>query len=294
MPVPTVTSVNPNQGPCAGGTTILVGGTNFIGVSLVTFGGDSSASFTVSPPNQLTAFLPPNSAGTVDVRVTNSDGTSAPCPADLFFYTPAVPTVTGVSPAQGPTAGGTTVTVMGTNFLNATAVTFGGVSATFTINSDTQITAFSPPGTAGTVDVQVSSPDGTSSPTPVDRFTYVPAIPTVTNVSPNQGPAAGGTTVTITGTNFLNATAVTFGGALPAPSPMILAALKGPRPAGTPGPGPGPGPGPIPDTSAVFVVNSDTQLTAFSPAHAVGTVHVQVTNPDGTSTPTAADQFTYQ
>jgi hypothetical protein len=116
----------------------------------------------------------------------------------------------------------------------------------------------------------------------------LPAISTVTGVSPNQGPSAGGTTVTITGTNFLNAIAVTFGGAPPAPSPVAPAPL--------PGGFPGPVPIPVPGTgnSAMFVVNSATKITAFSPAHAVGTVHVQVTGPDGTSTPTAADQFTYQ
>jgi hypothetical protein len=285
MAVPTITSANPGQGPTAGGSTVQVVGTNFVGVTLVTFG-DASTAFTCTPPTQLTAFSPPHAAGTVDIRVTNADGTSDPCTEDLFLYVPAVPTVTGVAPPQGPTAGGTTVTITGTNFLYITSVTFGGVSATFTINSGTQITAFSPPGAAGTVDVQVSCSDGTSSATSADRFTYVPAIPTVTGVSPPQGPTAGGTTVTITGTNFLNATAVTFGG-------ISLAPYSCCGPQGIEE-GADAGAGPTPTTSAMFVVNSTTQITAFSPAHAAGIVHVQVTNSDGTSAPTAADQFTYQ
>jgi hypothetical protein len=152
---------------------------------------------------------------------------------------------------------------MGNGFLSATAVNFGSATATFTVNSDNQITAFSPPGSAGTVDVQVTNNVGTSAPTPPDRFTYQPIMPTVVGLSTTNGPAAGGTTVTIMGSGFLNATAVNFGGT---------------------------GPG----TSASFVVQSANQITAFTPPHAAGTVHVQVTTSDGTSAPTTADQFTYQ
>jgi hypothetical protein len=273
MATPTVTSVTPNQGPTAGGTTVTITGTNFLSCGSVAFG-DPPAQFIVNSATQLTAFAPPSSAGTVDVRVTNADGTSAPGSADLYFYTATPPTVTGVAPAVGPTAGGTTVTITGTNFLNANAVLFGTQPATFTINSPTQITAFAPPNAAGTVDVQVCNPDGSSSLSPSDRFTYQSTPPTVTGVTPNAGPASGGTTVTITGTNFLGASSITFGGPAPAPTPA---------PNGGPPPGAGNG----------FVVNSATQITAFMAPHAPGMVHVRVTTTDGTSAPSAADQFTY-
>ena len=210
MGAPTVTSVVPNTGPSGGGTTVNVSGTNFLGANLVIFG-DASASFTVTGPSSLTAFSPPHVPGTVDVRVGNMDGASPPCPADLYFYTGSPPTVSGVAPAQGPTAGGTTVTITGSGFLNASGVTFGGVSAAFTVNSDTQITAFSPAGSGGTVDVQVTNANGTSAPAPADQFTYLAVTPTVSGLSTNSGPAAGGTTVMILGNGFLNATAVTFG-----------------------------------------------------------------------------------
>src|SRR5215469_18556438 len=112
MAIPTVTSVMPNTGPSNGGTTVNVSGTNFLGANLVAFG-DASASFTVIGPGALTAFSPPHVPGTVDVRVTNADGTSAPGAADLYFYASSPPTVTGVATGQGPTAGGTTVTITG-------------------------------------------------------------------------------------------------------------------------------------------------------------------------------------
>ena len=83
------------------------------------------------------------------------------------------PTVTNVSPNQGPTTGGTTVTITGTNFIGATSVKFGVTSATtFTVNNATSITATSPAGSVGTVHIIVTTPAGTSSTTVNDQFTY--------------------------------------------------------------------------------------------------------------------------
>ena len=83
------------------------------------------------------------------------------------------PTVTGVSPQTGSPSGGTTVTISGSGFTNASAVSFGGAAATgFTVDSGTQITATAPAGT-GTVDVTVTTPAGTSATSGADQFTYV-------------------------------------------------------------------------------------------------------------------------
>ena len=139
---------------------------------------------------------------------------------------------------------------------------FGTVAtSSFTVNSETQITAVSPAG-SGTVDVTVTTPGGTSAIAGVDQFTYVapPAIPTVTSILPTSGPVAGGTPVTITGSGFTGASKVLFG---------TVAASS-------------------------FTVNSATQITAVSPAAAVsGTVDVRVTTPGGTSAISPADKFTY-
>ena len=109
----------------------------------------------------------------------------------------------------GTAAGGTLVTITGTGFTGATAVDFGTTKAThFTIVSSTEITAKSPAGT-GVVDVTVTTPKGTSAVNrPADAFSYAPVV---TKISLSQGPASGGTTVTITGTNLLHAKAVDFG-----------------------------------------------------------------------------------
>ena len=78
--------------------------------------------------------------------------------------------VTGISPSSGPAAGGTQVTVSGSDFTGTTAVDFGTVAAAVYSVSADQITIVSPPG-SGTVDVTVTTPDGTSAKGAADRFT---------------------------------------------------------------------------------------------------------------------------
>jgi hypothetical protein len=88
----------------------------------------------------------------------------------------AAPVVTGVNPTSGAAAGGTSVTVTGKYFTGATGVTFGAVAATsFTVNSDTSITATSPAGAAHTtVDITVTTPGGTSATSAADHYYYTP------------------------------------------------------------------------------------------------------------------------
>jgi hypothetical protein len=87
------------------------------------------------------------------------------------------PTVTLVAPNSGPAAGGTSVTITGTNLTGATAVKFGTVAASsFTVNSAVQITATSPAGSGG-VDVRVTTPAGTSAISAGDAFTFITAPP---------------------------------------------------------------------------------------------------------------------
>ena len=84
------------------------------------------------------------------------------------------PTVTGISPSQGPETGGTAVTIIGTGFTGATSVGFGVTGAlTLKVDSDTQITTTSTAGT-GTVDVTVITKAGTSPVGSADQFVYQP------------------------------------------------------------------------------------------------------------------------
>jgi hypothetical protein len=84
-----------------------------------------------------------------------------------------IPTVTAVTPNTGVAAGGTAVTISGTNFIGASSVLFGATSQpTFTVVNATTITCNSPAHAAGLVDVTVVNIYGTSPTGTPDHFTY--------------------------------------------------------------------------------------------------------------------------
>ncbi len=86
----------------------------------------------------------------------------------------SAPTVTNVTPNSGSTVGGTKVTITGSAFCTTTAVNFGSTAASsFVIISDTEIQAVTPAESAGTVDVTITNPFGTSATSPADHFTFV-------------------------------------------------------------------------------------------------------------------------
>ena len=264
-PVPAVSKVTPNTGTTPGGATVTITGTSFTNVLSVKFALGDATSFTVTSPTSITAVTPAHVEGTVDVTVTTTIGTSSAAAGDQFTYTtpppPTPPSVTAVSPPSGPTAGGTTVTITGSKFTGATFVRFASLTApSFSVLSDTTITAVSPSRAAGAVDVTVSDAYGTSAKSPGDLFTYVaPPLPTVFAITPSTGSTTGGTAITITGSNFTGVTAVRF---------ARVAALS-------------------------FAVISPTSITAVSPAHSAGAVDVTVVASGGTSAVSSSDLFTY-
>ncbi|MEU5808658.1 IPT/TIG domain-containing protein [Streptomyces sp. NPDC047718] len=226
--VPVVTDIAPNNGPTAGGTSVILTGTGFTGATAVKFAGVPATSFTVNSATQITAVTPAGNAGAAAVTVTTPAGTSAP---GAFFYV-APPVLNSADPAQGPTAGGAVVTLTGSNLLNATTVRFGSTNAaSFTVVSATQITATAPPGT-GSSPITVITSGGTSNPV---AFTYV-ATPALTALVPLAGPTSAGTVVTLTGTNLATAKAVTFGGTAVSFTVVSDTQITGVAPAGPAGP----------------------------------------------------------
>jgi hypothetical protein len=188
-------------------------------------------------------------------------------------YPVTLPVITGVSPASGGTAGGSTVRITGTGLDGATVVRFGAAPGTITADSATQITVTSPPSTstaagtagspapatatgAGIVDVTVTTPGGTSHHTAADHYTYTASQPAITRVSPDGGGTSGGTTVTVTGTGLAGATAVRFGSA-----------------------------------AATITADSATQITVTSPP-GTGRVDITVATPAGTS-PASQGHYSY-
>jgi len=250
--VPAISGVNPVSGSPAGGTSVVLTGSNFTGATAVTLGGAAATSFTVDSATQITAVTPAHAAGAVDVVVTTPGGSAT---ASNGFTYIAAPAISSINPTSGPAAGGTSVVLTGSNFTGATAVTLGGTAATsFTVVSATQITAVTPAHAAGAVNVVVTTPGGNATAT--GGFTYI-AVPAISGVNPASGSPAGGTSVVLTGSNFTGATAVTLGGA----------------------------------AATSFIVDSATQITVVTPAHAAGAVDVVVTTSNGSAT--AVGGFTY-
>jgi hypothetical protein len=263
---PTVTSVSPGQGVDRGGTLVTITGTGFTNATEVDFdSADPDFTFTVVSDTEITTTTASHADGTVDVTVVTPDGTSAVTPADQFTFLPGTE-ITGISPASGPTAGGNTVTITGTGFTGTTAVWFQQnvnftthiQPASFTVDSDTQITATVPPApgnVTGNAEVSVFTPLGPAS--LLNSYRY--AGPTVTSVTNNFGLVTGGTTISIKGTGFTSGATVQFG-STPATSVTVL---------------------------------SSTSLKAVTPLGAPGLVDVTVTTPDSTSPVVNGDRFTY-
>lgn len=147
---------------------------------------------------------------TISARATVASSVSDPVAAnnlatrDTAVSSPPAPTITSLTPSAG--AVGSSVTIGGTGLVTAFSVTFDGTSASFTVVSDTEITATVPAGaTTGPVAVTTNSGTATSA----TSFT-VGVAPTITSFSPTTG--AVGVTVTINGTAFTGATAVKLNG----------------------------------------------------------------------------------
>jgi alpha-tubulin suppressor-like RCC1 family protein len=178
--------------------------------------------------------------------------------AHMAAFGEPIPVVSAISPNHGAIAGGTSVTITGANFEAGATVKFGKAEATgVTVNSASSITATAPAG-SGTVDVIVSTLSGISPLVAADRYTYV-APPQITKLSPKAGSAVGGTTVTITGTNFIGVTAVKFG---------AVGAVS-------------------------FSVNSPTKITAVTPAETPAAVQVSVATEFGTTPATSGDVYKF-
>jgi hypothetical protein len=176
---PTIQSVSPGAGATTGGTRVTIAGQGFTGATSVTFGG-TSAGFTLDSATEISAIAPtgPSGGGTVPVVVTATAGATPADPAADFTYAVQAPIVDAVEPSSG--GAGLTVTITGSRFEKnpkkgpvVTKVFFGANPATsVVVKSSRSITCVVPAG-AGTVDVTVVDPKGTSAINqPGDQFTY--------------------------------------------------------------------------------------------------------------------------
>jgi large repetitive protein len=164
---PTISSFSPKSGPV--GTSVRINGSGFAGATAVRFNGVAAASFTVNAQGTRIDTTVPTGATTGKITVTTPGGTATS--AANFTVTIPAPTITSFSPTSGRT--GAVITITGTAFTGATAVRFGGVRASFVVNSATQITATVPVGAVtGKISVTTAGGTGTSA----MNFTVVPTF----------------------------------------------------------------------------------------------------------------------
>jgi len=236
-PAPSVISFSPASG--VAGTTVTITGTNLTGATTVTIGAKAASSFSVANAATITAVVASGSTSG-KITVTTSGGTAN---SAASFTMASAPAISSFSPTTGLT--GSSVVITGTNFTGATTVTFNGKAASsFTVNSDTQITATVANGTT-TGAVAVTTPAGTATSTMM--FSVTAPVPTISSFNPGSGPI--GASVVIAGSNFTGATAVALNG----------------------------------QAASSFVVNSATQITAVI-ASGTTSGKITVTTPAGTAT----------
>jgi hypothetical protein len=227
-----VTAITPTNGKQAGGDRGSITGSGFLAGATVNIGGVPATDVVVT--STLIIFtIPPGTEGAKDVVVMNPDGQKGTLRGG-YTYNP-FPVIDELEPPYGgPLAGGTSITITGSNFMQGVIVVIGGERVQrLDFFSPTELRLRTPPGTVGKKDVRVINPDGQEAMLK-EGFTYNPA-PTIASVTPNAGPLEGGTDIIITGTGFLGQADVLIGGAEASASVSSPAKIKAETPPSTAG-----------------------------------------------------------
>ncbi len=245
---PSISDVSPHGGSIGGGTSVWICGNNLQSIQAVSFGG-SPATVTGGPNTygplaydpcgqwqwvtdqaiQVTTGASPNNGNDhVWVQVTNAAG----MPSNQFednsdgdyTYANAPVIYSCVSPSSGycggSVGGGNTVTLYGKYFTYSTTVNFGCATATPNVISDTEIQVTAPPASYSVLGACTSALDGPeqvglNDTNPVgtsNSVTYTYAnTPSISDISPHNGPDSGGTSVWICGSNLQYIKSVSFG-----------------------------------------------------------------------------------
>lgn len=243
---PILSAFGPHQGVTTGNTTVYLFGSGFTGTTDVMFAGISATSFTVLDDSRMEAQTSPGAAATFgQVKIITPSGWAV---SDLEWKYSDAPNFDAIPfmPFFGPLTGGTLVNIQGARFSGAMEVKFNDVpAASYTVDSDNQITAFTAPG-SGSGPLTVTNFLGSSH--TFDLWTYT-SVPVIKGAAPFAGPLSGGTMVTIMGVNFTGATAVKIAGV----------------------------------SAAGFTVLSDDIITAFTGPSGGGAGEIEVTTPNGTA-----------
>jgi len=220
--LPTLISVTPNIGAIAGGTNVVIVGTDLasgLTASAFTFGGVAATAIIASnSPNSYTVTAPAHAVGVVNVVYTDSRHTATL--TNGFTYSNTAPpniisvTLDPTGTAVGPTGGGTAIKITGTNFVAGDLVQLGGSNG-FTLTAATNVVVVNsttitcttpasvPALAAGPCRVSVIDPSNQNATSFLESgFLYTAPAPTVTSITPATGPYNVSTPVAINGTGF--------------------------------------------------------------------------------------------
>ncbi|GIP00066.1 hypothetical protein J14TS5_51510 [Paenibacillus lautus] len=209
LPKPEIISIDPNQGSVFGGVLTTINGKDFVSGAKVYFDNTMIGQVTFVNSNQVLVRTPAWGKGeAVDVKVVNPDGQDAIATDGYTYVLPAAPELVSVKPSEGPMAGGTIVTLLGNNFRTGIKVYFGDTLITPSSITESKITLTTPKwAKAEKVNVKVMDAYGQES-IIEGAFEFIapppPPAPKVISVTPNSGPQAGGTLVSIAGSDFVN------------------------------------------------------------------------------------------
>jgi hypothetical protein len=161
----------PYAGPAAGGTTVIIKGTNLRHVTAVDFGSAAGRDVKVISGTELTVRAPAGKQA-VYVKVVTSDGGPSPLTGRSVFNFLAKPALTKLSPGSGPARGGTTVTISGSGLAFLRDVYFGArLAGHLRVVSAREIKVTAPAGT-GKVPVKIVTAGGTTPLVKAGYFSY--------------------------------------------------------------------------------------------------------------------------
>jgi hypothetical protein len=268
---PIVTSVVPGLGSAFGGTSVTIGGSGFragahvvIGDQIYTDG--EVGGCTVVDDANIVLVTAATLDGLHDVVVIDDTGVEGRS-VDAFQVA-AIPVVSTVFPTAGAELGGTSVVISGAGFQPGLSVRIDGVDQSVTLEGSSTIRFAT---TAGTVTgaasiLEIENPDGGLA---TSAFTYVsPSDPTIALLTPAVGSSAGGTTISLGGSDLAPGCVVSFDA------------------------DPDTGLGGTSATSVTFVDAST--LTVVTPAHSKGSTSVMVSDPSTGQATVIAAGFTFQ
>ena len=218
---PAITSFTPATVPTAGGTSLTLVGSNF-GLNPIVTSGPTNFPVTSRTHSSIICTVPAGQGSSIPVTVTTAGQTSN---SVSVSYTP--PAITAITPTTGPTAGNTSITIIGSNFGVSPNVSIGGKNAPVTSGTHTQLVVNSPVGEGVNQPVVVNSGGQISNSA---QFSYLP--PAITGITPASGPTAGGSLITLTGSNFGTGPVVLFNGASISPNTSSHSQLIFALPAG--------------------------------------------------------------